>query len=78
MGVRRRFWVEAALGWLSLSLAMVTVAWHDWIEFLFGVDPDRGSGAAEWLIVALSAAAAITLAGMARAEWRRAAVARSG
>ncbi len=51
-------------------LAVVTLVWHDWIELVFGVDPDHGSGAVEWLIVALAAAVALAFGVMARAEWR--------
>jgi hypothetical protein len=69
--------VEVGLSWLSLALAVVTLAWQDWAELAFGLDPDHGSGAAEWLIVALGALVALTCAGLARAEWRRAATARA-
>ena len=75
MGVLRRFWIEAALGWLSVTLAVLTLVWQDWIELTFGLDPDRGSGAAEWVIVMTSAATALACAALARAEWHRAAAA---
>ena len=77
VGVRKRFWVEAALGWLSLSLAVVTLVWHDWIELVFGFDPDQGNGALEWMISALSAVGAVSFAVLARVEWRLAAAARA-
>lgn len=77
MGVRKRFWAEAALGWLSLALAVLTLVWQDWIELAFGLGPDRGTGAAEWLLVAMSAVAALTCSALARAEWQRAAAARA-
>ncbi len=51
-GLRRRFWLETAPGSITGCLAIVTLFWHDWIEAVFGVDPDRGNGSAEWLIVA--------------------------
>lgn len=70
MDVRRRFWIESLLAALSAILSVVTVVWHDWIEIGFGVDPDHGSGALEWLIVALAAATAVAFAVIARAEWR--------
>ena len=52
-GVRRRFWIEAGLGTASFVLLVLTLIWHDWIEIVFGVDPDQRSGFAEWLIVAI-------------------------
>jgi len=68
--VRRRFWIESLLAALSAILSVVTLVWHDWIEIVFGVDPDHGSGALEWLIVALAAGTAVAFAAIARAEWR--------
>jgi hypothetical protein len=46
--------------------------WHDWIELIFGVDPDNGSGAAEWLVVGLLLSAAVSFAIAARFEWHHA------
>ena len=51
---RRKYWVtvwvECAAGCVSLAFFAMTVVWHDWIEVLFGVDPDHGSGALEWIV----------------------------
>ncbi|MEU1232454.1 ABC transporter permease [Streptomyces sp. NPDC005828] len=69
--VRRRFWAETALGTLSGLLFLVTLVWRDWIELLFGVEPDAGSGALEWLIVAVTALVTVLCALGARMEWRR-------
>jgi hypothetical protein len=55
---RRRFRTEIALGGGSLVLLALTVLWPDWIELAFGVDPDGGSGALEWALVALAVCAA--------------------
>ena len=71
--MRMRFWIEAALAPASGLLASVTVLWRDWIEEIFHVDPDGGSGSLEWLIVAALVAVTLTFALAARAEWRRAA-----
>jgi hypothetical protein len=71
--VRGRFWIElglAAAGAVSLLLALV---WRDWIELVFRIDPDHHSGSAEWMIVGLSALAAVVFAVLGRYEWRRAA-----
>jgi hypothetical protein len=65
------FKLEAGLAGLSALLFLLTLAWRDWIEIVFGVDPDHGNGSLEWIIVALTAAAAVVFAALARAEWRR-------
>jgi hypothetical protein len=44
------FWVRLALATVSAVLFLVTLAWHDWIEIVFRVDPDHGGG---WLIPAI-------------------------
>jgi hypothetical protein len=64
--------VEAALAALSGLLLLITVAWHDWIEIVFGVEPDGGSGALEWALVLAVLIVFLTFAALARAEWRRA------
>jgi hypothetical protein len=71
-GLRRRFWLESVLGSITGCLAAVTLFWHDWVEAVFRVDPDQGSGSAEWLIVAALLAVTIILVAAARLEWRRA------
>ena len=70
-GVRRRFWIEAGLGTASFVLLVLTLIWHDWIEIVFGVDPDQRSGFAVWLIVAILALSTVTFAVLARIEFRR-------
>lgn len=69
--VRKRFWVEAGAAALSGLLGLLTLVWPDWIEEIFGWDPDQHSGAYEWLIVALLAVVAVGSAVIARIEWRR-------
>jgi hypothetical protein len=56
---------------MGVVLAAVTMVSHTWIEKIFGVDPDHGSGAVEWLIVGGAGTAAVVMAILARAEWRR-------
>jgi hypothetical protein len=70
--LRSRFWVESLLVLVTGLSAAVTLFWHDWIEIVFRVDPDKGSGLAEWLIVAILTIVAVTLSISARFEWRRA------
>jgi uncharacterized membrane protein len=48
---RLRYVVELACAVVSGMLAVLTLAAHDWIEVVFGVQPDGGSGLAEVAIV---------------------------
>jgi len=70
-GLRRRFWLESILGSVTAVIAVVTLFWHDWIEAVFGVDPDKGNGSAEWLVVLTLLILTAALAIGARFEWRR-------
>jgi hypothetical protein len=72
MQVRARFWLEAVLAVLTTGLFMLTLISRDWIERFFHVEPDEGSGALEWLIVAALLVASIALIFAARTEWQRA------
>jgi hypothetical protein len=72
----RRFWVQLVLGAVFFVLFATTISVPDWIEELFGVDPDRGNGALEWIIVAALGVAAACAFGLAGVEWRRTARAR--
>jgi hypothetical protein len=69
--VRRRFWVEVALAAVSTLFLVVTLVWRDWIEIVFRVDPDQGSGWLEWVIVTVALSLAVTFSIGARREWRR-------
>lgn len=74
-GLRRRFWPEAGLGVITAMLFLVTLVRRDWIEALFGIDPDAGSGSVEWLIVGALLAVTLALFSLAAYEWRRASAA---
>lgn len=69
--LRARFWLASVLVVSTLSLGELTLLSPSWIETAFGVNPDGGSGAMEWALVALPV---LTVAGLvlARSEWRRA------
>jgi hypothetical protein len=69
-GYRIRFWVESVTAALSGFLAIITLAWRDWIEATTGFSPDRHNGSFEWLLVAGLAVVSITCALLARAERR--------
>ena len=71
-GLRYRFWLESILGSITGVVAVVTLFSHDWIEAVFGVDPDKGSGSAEWLVVLILLLVTVASAAGARLEWRRA------
>jgi hypothetical protein len=64
--MRTRVWFDTAFGALTAVLAVVTAANAEWIEWLFGDDPDGGSGALEWALVAGLGAASLTLTLVAR------------
>jgi hypothetical protein len=63
--------LEAGLAALSALLFIATGLWRDWIEIVFRIDPDRGDGTLEWLIMTVTAVSAILAALLARSEWRR-------
>jgi hypothetical protein len=68
--LRRRFWLEVSAAGACIALSLVTVITPRWIELLFGVDPDGGSGAIEWAFVASALLASVTLSALAQREWR--------
>lgn len=71
MKSRTRFWIQATLAVLTTVLAVVTLISREWIELLFGVDPDGGNGALEWGIVVVLLAASVTFSMIGYAEWKK-------
>ena len=65
----KRFWTESVLAVTGLFLTVVTLVAPDWIEAVFGIDPDGGNGAVEWMLVAAFAVAALVNGALARHEW---------
>src|SRR6267378_990695 len=68
---RKRLRLEVGLAILSVLLFVATPLWPEWIEIVFGVDPDYGNGSIEWLIMELTAISAVVAIFLARADWRR-------
>jgi len=71
MHQRRRFWIELGAGAVAAIALLATLISREWIEAVFGVDPDHGSGSLEWAIVAVSAVVAVGCATLVPLEWRR-------
>jgi hypothetical protein len=68
--VRLRFWIECALALLSGALLVLTLIEPEWIEVIFKIEPDEGSGDLERMIVALSLVVTIVFVILASVEWR--------
>ena len=71
LGPRVRLRVEVALAALSACFFVATLVLPDWIEVVFGIDPDRGSGALEVLVSVVSLTVSLGLAVLARIEHHR-------
>ncbi len=73
---RARYPMEMICAFVSAGLAVLTVAVHDWIEVVFGVNPDGGSGLGEAGIVVclalISVASATDVVRLRRLERARA------
>jgi len=67
-----RFWLELALSIVTTAALLLTLFRPAWIELLFGVDPDRSSGSAEFLIVTCLALTTLTLSSLAVRTWKSA------
>ena len=70
--LRGRFWVEMALTAISIALLVVTLAWREWIEIVFKVEPDHGSGTLGWVVVVGALVFAVTFSISAGRGWGRA------
>ena len=73
--MRWRFWLETGVAIATGILFVITLVQRDWIEVVFGIDPDNRSGTLEWLIIAALLVVTITLVSLASYEWRRTRVA---
>jgi hypothetical protein len=66
------FWAEFFLASFTGFLMVLTLAWPDWVEGVFGVEPDHRNGSFEWELVVVCALLTVLFAGLARRAWRRA------
>jgi hypothetical protein len=73
-GVSSAFWVESGLASFTAFLVVLTAAWHDWVEGIFGFDPDHHNGSFEWELVVACCLLTAVFGFMARREWRRTAM----
>ncbi len=71
-GLHTRFWIECVVFIIAAGMCVLTLVWPDWIEGIFGVDPDAHSGGLEVAVTVATVVIAALLATMARTEWRRA------
>jgi hypothetical protein len=70
--LKARLWAELVAAAITAGLGTLTAVFPTWIEAIFGVDPDHGSGALEWAIVgACFVVCALSLLA-ARSSWREA------
>ena len=73
--LRWYFWLETGIAVITAILFVITLVWRDWIEVIFNIDPDSGSGSLEWLVVGALLVVTLALITLAGYEWRRARVA---
>lgn len=62
--------IEIVLAAVLGVATILTAVWPEWIEGLFGFDPDGGNGTTEWGIVVVLAVATIAVAALARRDLR--------
>ncbi|HKR70579.1 MAG TPA: hypothetical protein VJT16_17195 [Streptosporangiaceae bacterium] len=62
--------IEVVLAAVLGIATILTAVWPDWIEELFGFDPDGGNGTIEWWIVVAFAVATVAVAALARRDLR--------
>ena len=69
--IRIRLWVQIALAAANGALLVATLISPEWIEAIFGVDPDKGDGTLEWAIIAVLTVVIVLTAASARRQWQR-------
>ena len=66
----KAFWIERVMALASAALLVVTLITRTWIEEIFKVDPDQGSGSLEWIIIGVALMLTVASVMLARGEWR--------
>ena len=66
---RARLWAASWLSVVNGLLLALALLRPDWLEGFLPVDPDGGSGAVEWAIVAVLLVLTLASSRVARAEW---------
>ncbi len=69
--LRARAMAKLVLAAAFLVTAIVTVFYAEWFEALTGLEPDGGSGAFEWLIVAVLGVASLAVGAWGYNDVRR-------
>lgn len=64
--------IELILAGLFTVGTLATLVWPTWIESLSGLEPDNGTGEAEWWLVLLLGVAAVGAGVLARRDFRHA------
>jgi hypothetical protein len=62
--------IEVVLAAILGIATILTAVWPEWIEGLFGFDPDGGNGTTEWWIVLVLAVITVAVAALARHDLR--------
>jgi hypothetical protein len=62
--------IEIVLAAILGLATILTAVWPNWIEGLFGFDPDGGNGTTEWWIVVVLAVTTIAVAALASHDLR--------
>jgi hypothetical protein len=75
---RRRGRIQVGLAAVAAALAVLSAVLPEWIEALFGVEPDAGNGAAEWAIVLGLLVVAVVLGARGRSDLRSLRTAEAG
>jgi hypothetical protein len=71
MQPKTRLALDTALAVIFTANYVATLFWPDWIELVFGADPDQGNGQFEWATVAVSGVLAFASIIVARIRWSR-------
>lgn len=65
-----RIWFDVVFACLAGMVSVLTLVKRDWIETVFGVDPDHHSGSLEWMVVVGCVLIALTFSLLAMRERR--------